>query len=77
LRLAGHDVATVRDQQLVGTTDEHLFEVVRRRNVRSSHWTMTSVTCCASRQNAQAVSSFSSSRREQTRTLSWHESAVS
>ena len=27
LRLAGHDVATVRDQQLVGTTDEHLFEV--------------------------------------------------
>jgi predicted nuclease of predicted toxin-antitoxin system len=25
LRLAGHDIQTVRDQQLVGTTDEDLF----------------------------------------------------
>lgn len=27
LRLAGHDVATVRDEKLVGTTDEHLYDV--------------------------------------------------
>ena len=32
LRLAGHDVATVRDQQLVGTTDENLFEVCATEN---------------------------------------------
>jgi predicted nuclease of predicted toxin-antitoxin system len=27
LRLAGHDVATVREQELLGTTDENLFAV--------------------------------------------------
>jgi len=32
LRVAGHDVTTVRDQQLVGTTDENLFGICATEN---------------------------------------------